>query len=64
LRAETCEVLRGVVVTNMAEVSRAMDLAVPIVSAVVASHFRVVNSVAVIKGFLGGSMRVGGGRWT
>jgi hypothetical protein len=50
------------VVTNMTEISRAMDLVMPVSSAVVASHPGVVNSIMVIKGLLRRSAIVGGRR--
>jgi hypothetical protein len=52
------------VMTNTAKVSRAMNLTMPVSSAVAASHCGVVNSIAVAKGLLRRSTRVGGGRWT
>jgi hypothetical protein len=47
---------------NTAEITRAMDLTMPVVSAVAAGHSGVVNPIAIIKGLLRRSMRVGGGR--
>jgi len=52
------------VVANTAKVSRAMNLTMPVSSAVAASHCGVVNSIAVVKGLLRRSSRVGGGRWS
>jgi hypothetical protein len=63
LGAKACEVLGGMVVANMAKVSRAMNLTMPFISTVATIHPRVVNSVAVVKGFFRGSTRVGGRRW-
>jgi hypothetical protein len=51
------------VITNTTEVSRAVNLTMPVVSAVATGYSGVVNSIAVIKGFLRGSTRVGGRRW-
>jgi hypothetical protein len=64
LRAKASKVLGGMVVADSAKVSRAMNLTMPVVSTVAASHSGVVNSVAVIKCLLRRSTRVGGGRWT
>jgi hypothetical protein len=54
------EMLRSVVMENMAEIAGAMDLVMAISSAIATSHSGVVNSIAVIKGFFGRSMRVRG----
>jgi hypothetical protein len=64
LRAEAGKVFWGVVMANTAEVSRAVNLMMSVISAVVASHSGVVNSIVVIKDFFRRSTRVGGGRWT
>jgi hypothetical protein len=37
-----------------------MDLVMTVSSAVMTSHTGVINSIAVIKGFFGGGMRVSG----
>jgi hypothetical protein len=52
------------VMADAAKVSRAVNLTMPFVSAVVAIHPGVVNSVAIIEGFLRGSTRVGGRGWS
>jgi hypothetical protein len=44
--------LGGMVMANMAEITRAVDLTVSISSAIVAGHHGVVNSVSVTKGLL------------
>jgi len=54
----------GMVMANAAKVSRAMNLTMPVSSAVAASHCGVVNSIAVMEGLLRRSVRVGGGRWS
>jgi hypothetical protein len=50
--------VRGMVVANMTEVAGIMDLAMAVSSAIMAGHLGVINSIAVIKGFFGQSMRV------
>jgi hypothetical protein len=50
------------VMANTTEVVGAMDLAMTISSAVMTSHTGVVNSISVIKGFLGRGTRVSGRR--
>jgi hypothetical protein len=52
------------VVANTTEISRAVNLMMPVVSAVAAGHSRVVNSIVVVKGLLRRSSGVGRGRWT
>jgi hypothetical protein len=52
--------LRDVVMANTTEVVGAMDLTMTISSAVATGHLGVINSIAVIKGFLRRSTRVGG----
>jgi hypothetical protein len=59
-RAEASEIFRGMVMANTTEISRAVNLTMPVISTVVAGHPGVVNSIAVIKGFLRRSARVGG----
>jgi hypothetical protein len=51
------------IMTDMTEILRAVNLTVPVVSTVAAHHSGIVNSIAVIKGFLRRSTRVSGGRW-
>jgi hypothetical protein len=61
-RAETGEMLGGMVMANVTEILRAVDLTVPISSAIAASHRGVVYSISVVKGLLRRSVRVSGGR--
>jgi hypothetical protein len=49
---EASEVFRGMVVADTTEIAGAVDLAMPISSAIVASHCGVINSIAVMKGLL------------
>jgi hypothetical protein len=59
---EASEVFGGMVMADMAEISRAMDLAMPISSAIMAHHGRVINSIAVMESLLRRSTVIGGGR--
>jgi hypothetical protein len=60
LRAVGSEMFRGMVVANTAKIMRAVDLVVSM--AIVTSHPRVVNPIAVVKGFLRRGTRFSGGR--
>jgi hypothetical protein len=62
LRTEASEVFRGMVMANTAKIMRAMNLVMPVSSTIMTGHSRVIDSIAVIKGLLRRSMRVGGGR--
>jgi hypothetical protein len=55
-------VFRGVIVANTTEIAGAMDLMMAVSSTIMTSHSGVVDSIAVIKGLLRRSMKVGGGR--
>jgi hypothetical protein len=52
------------VVADTTEIAGAMDLMMPVSSAIAASHPGVINSVAVIKGLLRRSTIISGGRCT
>jgi hypothetical protein len=51
------------VMADATEITRAMDLAVSVSSAIAAGHSGIVNSVSVTKGLLRRSARVSGRRW-
>jgi hypothetical protein len=53
---------RGMIMAYPAKIARAVDLTMPVISAVSASHPGVVNSVSVIKGLLRRGTRIGRGR--
>jgi hypothetical protein len=52
------------VMANTAKIMRAVDLVMPVSSAIVTGHCGVVNSISVVKGFLRRGTRVGGRRWS
>jgi hypothetical protein len=54
----------GMVVANTTKIIGAMDLAMPVSSAIVTSHPGVVNSISVIKGLLRRSAVISGGECT
>jgi hypothetical protein len=64
LRAEAGEVFGGMVMADTAKIMGALNLTMPVSSAVAANHPGVVNSIAIIKGLFRRSAIIGGGRCT
>jgi hypothetical protein len=64
LGAESGKMFKSMVMANTAEVAGTMDLAMAVSSAIMTSHSGIVNSIAVIQGFLRRGIRISRGRCT